>query len=89
MYVYVCTFLLCVFAFAHTLTHTWSCACMQCTAEKNLSPGSPVRLGLMLNCSVFYFEVVKNPKVACDIARAAFDKVGQSGYSVCLYVEST
>ena len=33
-----------------------------------------LRLGLALNLSVFYFEVVGDPDKACDVAQQAFDE---------------
>lgn len=33
----------------------------------------PVRLGLALNYSVFYYEILNDSDKACDLARAAFD----------------
>lgn len=33
----------------------------------------PIRLGLALNFSVFYFEILGNPKEACLLARTAFE----------------
>ena len=43
------------------------------TNSKELVPTNPVRLGLALNCSVFYFEVLRKPNEACKIARDAFN----------------
>ncbi|XP_019957534.1 14-3-3 protein eta-like [Paralichthys olivaceus] len=34
---------------------------------------NPIRLGLALNFSVFYYEIAKCPDSACDLARKAFD----------------
>lgn len=33
----------------------------------------PIRLGLALNFSVFYYEILGAPDLACKIAREAFD----------------
>jgi len=38
-----------------------------------LQPTDPVRLGLALNFSVFYYEVFASPEKACMLAKAAFD----------------
>ncbi|GIQ86689.1 14-3-3 protein, partial [Kipferlia bialata] len=42
-------------------------------AEKQLAPTNPIRLGLALNFSVFYFEILNNPDKACLLAKTAFD----------------
>jgi len=42
-------------------------------AEQELSPTNPIRLGLALNFSVFYYEVMSSPEQACSLAKQAFD----------------
>lgn len=41
---------------------------------KSLSATNPIRLGLALNFSVFYYEIMDKPKKACQLAKDAFDK---------------
>jgi len=45
----------------------------QSIAYKVLEPTHPIRLGLALNFSVCYFEILKDKKQACDLAKSAFD----------------
>ncbi|XP_068172851.1 tyrosine 3-monooxygenase/tryptophan 5-monooxygenase activation protein, epsilon polypeptide 1 [Antennarius striatus] len=42
-------------------------------ATLELSPTHPIRLGLALNFSVFYYEILSSPDRACRLAKAAFD----------------
>merc|ERR1712007_311419 len=42
-------------------------------AGKELPPTHPIRLGLALNFSVFYYEILNSPDRACTIAKTAFD----------------
>ena len=42
-------------------------------AGAELLPSNPIRLGLALNFSVFYFEILSQPAQACQLAKAAFD----------------
>jgi len=42
-------------------------------AAKALSISNPIRLGLALNFSVFYYEVLSNQDTACQIARETLD----------------
>jgi 14-3-3 protein epsilon len=44
------------------------------TAETDLSPTHPIRLGLALNFSVFYYEIINSPEKACHLAKQAFDE---------------
>ena len=43
-------------------------------AQEKLSPTHPIRLGLALNYSVCHYEILKEPKKACDLAKKAFDE---------------
>jgi len=40
----------------------------------NLPTTHPIRLGLALNFSVFYYEILASPERACRLAKAAFDE---------------
>jgi 14-3-3 protein epsilon len=40
----------------------------------NLSTTDPIRLGLALNFSVFYYEIKNDAKKACELAKTAFDE---------------
>jgi len=42
-------------------------------ADTTLKPTHPIRLGLALNFSVFYYEITNTPVKACDKARIAFE----------------
>ena len=43
------------------------------TATDHMRPTHPSRLGLALNHSVFYYEILNNPEEACKLAKSAFD----------------
>lgn len=43
-------------------------------ATSNLKTTHPIRLGLALNFSVFYYEVMNDPTKACQLAKEAFDQ---------------
>jgi len=42
-------------------------------AKKGLPETHPTRLGLALNFSVCYYEILKKPEKACELAKEAFD----------------
>ncbi len=42
-------------------------------AQSELPPTHPIRLGLALNFSVFYYEILNAPDQACHLAKQAFD----------------
>lgn len=43
-------------------------------AAEHLAPTCPIRLGLALNYSVCYYEILKDPDKACTLAKNAFDE---------------
>nr|QKY15292.1 14-3-3-like protein (GRF) [Polytomella parva] len=43
-------------------------------ALDSLAPTHPIRLGLALNFSVFYYEILNSPERACHLAKQAFDE---------------
>ncbi|XP_005109589.1 14-3-3 protein zeta [Aplysia californica] len=42
-------------------------------AKEKMQPTHPIRLGLALNFSVFYYEIMNEPDEACKLAKLAFD----------------
>ncbi len=44
-------------------------------AQAELLPTHPIRLGLALNFSVCHYEILGNPKEACELAKKSFDEV--------------
>ncbi|KAL9858672.1 putative 14-3-3 protein [Arabidopsis thaliana] len=55
----------------HTLT---AYKAAQDIANAELAPTHPIRLGLALNFSVFYYEILNSPDRACNLAKQAFDE---------------
>ncbi|CAA7018718.1 unnamed protein product [Microthlaspi erraticum] len=44
------------------------------SASSELTSTHPIRLGLALNFSVFYYEILNSPERACHLAKQAFDE---------------
>merc|ERR1712180_541809 len=42
-------------------------------SKSKMQPTPPIRLGLALNFSVFYYEILNSPDKACQLAKQAFD----------------
>jgi len=42
-------------------------------SKQKMQPTHPIRLGLALNFSVFYYEIQNSPDKACTLAKKAFD----------------
>lgn len=64
----------------------------EATAESgDLAATHPIRLGLALNFSVFYYEIESDQKKACDLAKRAFDDAiaDLDGVSEDTYKDST
>jgi len=60
-------------------------------AKNNLAPTHPTRLGLALNASVCYYEIMKEATKACKLAKEAFDEAIQKldSLSDSTYKDST
>ncbi|KAI5611311.1 tyrosine 3-monooxygenase/tryptophan 5-monooxygenase activation protein, theta polypeptide b [Silurus asotus] len=43
-------------------------------SQKEMQPTHPIRLGLALNFSVFYYEIINSSEQACNLAKQAFDE---------------
>lgn len=61
------------------------------TLSEDLPATHPTRLGLALNASVCYWEILKKPKKACGLAKKAFDEAIQKldSLSDSTYKDST
>ncbi|XP_068435891.1 14-3-3 protein zeta-like [Clinocottus analis] len=42
-------------------------------SKADMESTHPIRLGLALNFSVFYYEILNSPQKACELAKSAFD----------------
>jgi len=55
------------------------CICEQDIALVDLPPTHPIRLGLALNFSVFYYEILNSPERACHLAKQVRARLGRGG----------
>lgn len=53
-------------------------ALLQDIALVDLAPTHPIRLGLALNFSVFYYEILNSPERACHLAKQVGSRTGHS-----------
>jgi len=60
-------------------------------AEAKLDATHPTRLGLALNFSVCYYDILKQPEAACNLAKKSFDEAIEKLDSLCdaTYKDST
>ncbi|CAO2602478.1 14-3-3 protein zeta/delta [Lemmus lemmus] len=52
-------------------------------SKKEMQPTHPIRLGLALNFSVFYYEILNSPEKACSLAKTAIaelDTLSEESY---------
>jgi 14-3-3 protein epsilon len=49
-----------------------------------VAPTHPIRLGLALNFSVFYYEILNSPDQACHLAKQAFDDAIAGMFFCCI-----
>jgi len=53
-------------------------------AEKEMPPTHPIRLGLALNYSVFFYEIINAPDRACELAKKVLYKMVDGCIDFCL-----
>lgn len=58
-------------------------------AKSKMQPTHPIRLGLALNFSVFYYEILNSPERACQLAKQVnktftFNNIYNDIYIACL-----
>lgn len=52
-------------------------------AKEKMQPTHPIRLGLALNFSVFYYEILNAPDKACELAKQVRERSAKERARVC------
>lgn len=60
--------------------------CPQDIANAELAPTHPIRLGLALNFSVFYYEILNSPDRACNLAKQVWSRKSTPALSLLLLI---
>lgn len=51
-----------------------------------MQPTHPIRLGLALNFSVFYYEILNSPEQACTLAKQVGELAGAHSTQTCTFI---
>lgn len=79
---FTCCVFVCVFFFPKGIVEQSQQAYQEAfeISKKEMQPTHPIRLGLALNFSVFYYEILNSPEKACSLAKT----VGLWGWKIPL-----